>query len=82
MLIAVAQDAPRIHDIEALAARARLHWPDLLPAPFPLATISQWYITSRYPGVDEASPTAAEVSDALHSVAALAAALKLRKPDQ
>ena len=82
MLIAVAQDAPRIHDIEALAERARPQWPDLLPTPFPLAVIGQWYISSRYPGVDEAPPTAFEVADAVHSIAVLAAALKSRRPEQ
>jgi len=82
MLIAVAQDAPRIHDIEVLAVRARLHWPELLPAAFPLAAISQWYITSRYPGVDETPPSHAEVADALQSIAALAAAVRLRRSDQ
>lgn len=82
MLIAVAEDAPRIHDIEALAARARLRWPELLPAPFPLAAIGQWYISSRYPGVDEAPPTDSEVLDAVDSVAALAAAVRSRRPDQ
>lgn len=82
MLIAVAQDAPRIHDIEALAARARLHWPEFLAAPFPLAAIGQWYIASRYPGLDEAPPSVSEVSEALHSVAALAAGVRSRRPDR
>lgn len=82
MLISVAQDVPRIHDIDALAERARLRWPDLLPTPFPLAAIGQWYITSRYPGVDEAPPIASEVGDAVPSVAVLAAVLKARMPDQ
>ena len=82
MLIAAAEDPPRVHDIEALAARARLHWPELLPAPFPLAAIGQWYIASRYPGLDEAPPSASEVSEALDSIAALAAAVRSRRPEQ
>lgn len=52
LLVAAAQDVRRTHDIDALAALARTHWPDLLPSPFPLATVTQWYVTTRYPNLD------------------------------
>src|SRR5215472_7967673 len=49
LLVAAAQDVRRTHDIEQLATLARGHWPDMVPAPFPLAAVSQWYVTTRYP---------------------------------
>ena len=75
LLVAAAQDVRRTHDIEQLATLARLHWPALLPAPFTLAVVSQWYVTTRYPGPDEVSPTTDEVEEALDAVAALIAAI-------
>lgn len=68
MLVAAAQDILRTHDIDTLATLARTHWPDLLPDPFPLTALSQWYVTTRYPGIDEATPTSTEVTDALAAV--------------
>ena len=56
LLVAAAQDVRRIHDIDALASLAPAHWPDLLPSPFPLAAVSQWYVTTRYPGLDAPPP--------------------------
>jgi hypothetical protein len=47
----------RSHDIDMLATLARAYWPDLLPSPFALAAISQWYVTTRYPDPDAVSPT-------------------------
>jgi HEPN domain-containing protein len=69
LLVAAALDVRRTHDIEALATLARAHWPQLLPSPFPLAVVSQWYVSTRYPGFDEPPPTAAEVAEALADVA-------------
>lgn len=71
LLIAVAVDVPRTHDIGALAERARQHWPEVLPSPFSLAVVSQWYTTSRYPDIDQASPLPSEIADALASVGSL-----------
>jgi HEPN domain-containing protein len=68
LLVAAAQDVRRTHDIDALATLARMHWPQLLPSPFPLAVVSQWYVSTRYPGFDEPAPTAAEVTEALAAV--------------
>ena len=71
LLVAAAQDVRRTHDIDALATSARVHWPDVLASPFPLAAIGQWYVTTRYPGLDTALPAAAEVAEALEAVASL-----------
>lgn len=71
LLIAAFVDVSRTHDIDALAARVRQHWPDVLPSPFSLAAVSQWYITSRYPEIDQAAPTSSEISQALASVGSL-----------
>src|SRR6266481_4981854 len=71
LLVAAAQDVRRSHDIDMLATLARGHWPDLLPAPFALAAVSQWYVTTRYPDPDAVLPTAAEVGEALEAVASL-----------
>jgi hypothetical protein len=70
----------RSHDIDLLATLAREHWPDLLPAPFALAALSQWYVTTRYPGPDAVSPSAAEVGEALEAVASLIAAIIALSP--
>jgi HEPN domain-containing protein len=80
LLVAAAQDLRRIHDIDALATLARPHWPDLLPSPFPLAAVSQWYVTTRYPGLDAPPPAIAEVAEALEAVATLIAAVARLSP--
>ncbi|MBV8119529.1 MAG: HEPN domain-containing protein [Alphaproteobacteria bacterium] len=80
LLVAAAQDVRRTHDIEALATLARIHWPDLLPSSFPLAAVGQWYVTTRYPGLDTALPASAEVTEALEAVAAFTAAAQRLSP--
>lgn len=80
LLVAAAQDVRRSHDIDMLATLARGHWPDLLPAPFALAAVSQWYVTTRYPDPDAVLPTAAEVGEALKAVALLIAAIIALSP--
>jgi HEPN domain-containing protein len=82
LLVAAAQDVRRTHDIDALATSARAHWPQLLASPFPLAMVSQWYVTTRYPGLDGSPPTAAEVAEGLAAVAGFAADVaRLSPPD-
>jgi len=80
LLVAAAQDVRRSHDIDMLATLARGHWPDLLPAPFALAAVSQWYVTTRYPDPDAMLPTAAEVGEALEAAASLIAAIIALSP--
>lgn len=78
LLIAAAQDLRKTHDLETLAVLANAHWPTLVSSPLPLAYIGRWYLTSRYPGLDEAPPTRDEISEALGAVEALLAAARSR----
>lgn len=80
LLVAAAQDVRRSHDIDLLATLARSHWPDLLPSPFALAAIGQWYVMTRYPDPDAVSPTIAEVGEPLEAVAALIAGIVALAP--
>jgi HEPN domain-containing protein len=75
LLVAAARDVRRTHDIDQLATLARGYWPDLVAAPFPLAAVSQWYVTTRYPDPDAVLPTIAEVGEALEAVASLISAI-------
>ena len=81
LLVAAAQDVRRTHDIDQLATLVRSHWPVVVPAPFTLAAVTQWYVAMRYPGPDEVPLTAEEVSEALDAVVLLvAAAMALAPP--
>jgi HEPN domain-containing protein len=80
LLVAAAADVRRTHDIEALATLARAHWPDIVASPFPLIAVGQWYVTTRYPGIDEVPPGSAEVLEALEAVASLIAAITCMAP--
>ncbi len=71
LLVAAAVDLRRTHDIAELASLAHRHWPDVVPLPFPLARTSLWYVSSRYPGIDDVLPDAREVAVALNQVNAL-----------
>jgi HEPN domain-containing protein len=70
LLAAAAQDIRRIHDIAALAELARRHWPDLVCDPFPLVTVNEWYIKTRYPGIEDEAPAMREIEEALAIVEA------------
>ena len=76
LLVAASADFRRIHDVEELASLAHRHWPDVVPSPFPLARTSLWYVSSRYPGVDDVLLDAGEVAIALDHVDALMEAVK------
>jgi HEPN domain-containing protein len=71
LLVAASADFRRTHDLEELATLAHRHWPDVVPSPFPLARTSLWYLSSRYPGVDDVEPHADEVAVALEQMDAL-----------
>ena len=75
LLVAAARDIHRVHDINTLADLARAHWPDVVPSPFPLIATNQWYMTTRYPDIEEESPTPIEVEDALLLVESLMTAI-------
>jgi len=80
LLVAAAQDVRRTHDIDQLATLARGHWQDLVATPFPLAAVSQWYVTTRYPDPDALLPTIAEVEEALEAVASLISRIIALRP--
>jgi HEPN domain-containing protein len=76
LLVAASADFRRVHDLEELASLAHRHWPDVVPSPFPLARTSLWYVSSRYPGVDDILPDAGDVTIALGQVDALMEAVR------
>lgn len=78
LLTAAAQDVRRIHDVAALADLARVHWPDLVPDPFPLVIVNEWYIKTRYPGIEDDTPVIAEIEAALVTVEMLMEAIAER----
>jgi len=78
LLVAAAQDVRRVHDVAMLSDLARAYWPDLLPDPFPLVAVNEWYITTRYPGIDDQTPSAQEVEEALDIVEILITAIDER----
>lgn len=80
LLVAAAEDVRRVHDITTLAALVRPHWPELLPSPFPLIAANEWYVVTRYPGIEEEEPTRGEVEDALHVLDLLMAAILVLAP--
>jgi HEPN domain-containing protein len=75
LLAAAAQDVRRVHDIATLADLARAHWPDVVPSPFLLIAANQWYITTRYPDIEEASPPLDEIEEALRVLDSLMSAI-------
>ncbi len=80
LLVAAEQDVRRTHDLEALATQANRHWPSLIPSPFPLADLSQWYLVSRYPGIDETAPTSKEITAAVGEIELLIAGATALSP--
>jgi HEPN domain-containing protein len=78
LLTAAPQDVRRIHDVAALADTARAHWPDLVPHPFPLVAVNEWYIKTRYPGIEDKTPKVKEIEDALVILEALMGAIAER----
>jgi HEPN domain-containing protein len=78
LLAAAAQDVRRIHDVAMLADLARTHWPDLIGDPFPLVPVNGWYITTRYPGIENGAPAVSEIEEALTTVESLMKAIAER----
>jgi hypothetical protein len=76
----VGSDVRRTQDIDPLASQTRVHWRDFLPEPFPLAAVSHWYMTTRYPGLDAPPPGRAEIVDALEAVTTLIALIPSHAP--
>jgi len=71
LLVAAAIKAPRIHDLEALAALAAPAYPDLAPLMEDVAPASAWLARTRYPDLGEGDGAArSEVADMLVSIKA------------
>lgn len=81
LLVAAAIKAPRIHDLEALAALAAPSYPDLALMMEDIAPASVWLARTRYPDLTEGDGTAkSEVTDMLASIRAFRRAAAARSP--
>ncbi|HLK83333.1 MAG TPA: HEPN domain-containing protein [Xanthobacteraceae bacterium] len=65
LIVAKRQEIRKTHDILLLASIARPLWPELIPQPFPIVEISEWYMVSRYPGLEDIALSASDVTAAL-----------------
>jgi HEPN domain-containing protein len=68
LMVAKRQEIRKTHDISLLVSLVRPFWPDLIPQRIPTAELSEWYVVSRYPGLDEVALTISDVATALASV--------------
>jgi HEPN domain-containing protein len=80
LAVAAGRDFRHTHDLETLTAEANKDWPSLVSFPSPLANVSEWYLVSRYPDMDEAGPTSEEVTQALDAIGSLILAIKAQDP--
>ena len=82
LLVAARQDIRKTHDLTLLADLVHSYWPELVTTPFPLAYLSRWYLTSRYPGDDGGTPTGDGVKAALDDVTAFFGSVIAQAPVQ
>lgn len=81
LLVAAAIKAPRLHDLEALAALAAPSYPGLAPMMEDIAPASVWLARTRYPDLTGGEGTArSEVSDMLASLKAFRRAAAALSP--
>jgi HEPN domain-containing protein len=80
LAVAAGRDIRRTHDLETLMSEAHQSWPSLVSFPSPLANVSEWYLVSRYPDMDELAPTSDEIADAFVQIVALVEAIKAVAP--
>jgi|SRR5579884_865129 len=80
LLIAAGRDMRRTHDLETLLADVHQAWPSRISVPPTLAHVSEWYLRSRYPDLDELPPNPHEIDDALLQIGALTEAVKALAP--
>jgi len=69
LMVAKRQQIRKTHDISLLMSLVRPLWPSLIPQRFPIAELTEWYVASRYPGLDEVALTVSDVTAALALVA-------------
>lgn len=75
-LVAAGQDIRRTHDLDTLATQARQYWPALSPIPLTLVELNRWYSSSRYPGIDDDTPSLTTIAGILREIEQLIAAVK------
>jgi HEPN domain-containing protein len=68
LMVAKRQEIRKTHDISLLVALVRPLWPELIPPHFPIVELSEWYLVSRYPGLEEVALAASDVMAALNLV--------------
>lgn len=61
-------------------AEAHESWPSLISVPSPLADVSEWYLVSRYPDMDERAPSSEEIGEALGQIDLLIRAIEAQAP--
>lgn len=64
LMVAKRQEIRKTHDISLLMSLVRPLWPDIIPQCFPIAELTEWYLVSRYPGLDEVALTISDVTAA------------------
>ena len=76
LLVAVGISPPRIHDIDALVARAGPAFPELTNEVTAIPDLTSWYVLSRYPGFAEYhGPSADDVRSMLVRIESLRSAI-------
>ncbi len=80
LTVAADQDIRRTHDLETLAAEASRFWPSLVSSPYSLASVSEWYLVSRYPDFGEITLGLGEIAEALGQIELLIEQIKSPVP--
>jgi HEPN domain-containing protein len=80
LMVAKRQEIRKTHDISLLVSLVRPRWPELIPQHFPIVELSQWYLASRYPGLEEVALSISDVRAALTSVSDFIATVRSRGP--
>jgi HEPN domain-containing protein len=65
LMVAKRREIRKTHDISLLVSLVRTLWPELFPQRFPIVELSQWYLVSRYPGLEEVALSISDVTAAL-----------------
>jgi HEPN domain-containing protein len=65
LMVAKRQEIRKTHDISLLVSLVRPLWPELIPQRFPIVEITEWYLVSRYPGLEDVALSTSDVTAAL-----------------
>jgi HEPN domain-containing protein len=80
LLVAANQEIRRTHDLETLSSEVSKHWPSLASLASSLTSVSEWYLISRYPDMEEMTPTLDEIAGVLGQVELLIREIKAKAP--